>query len=151
MITLPCMPLHYINRATVVAECASIGYGCQSCSWSAEQDKCIFPYPRYRLRIRSRKTGSAVPSRVSSLILHTQTESVTVTLLLLVIVLTLAHRILPAFRNAVHLFRQAPSSIGSVPSSSGHAPLRTDGVHCRESAGIGPVVLELVPVTGVVF
>ena len=26
--------------------------------------------------------------------------------------------------------------------------LRTDGVHCRESAEIGPVVLKVVPVTG---
>ena len=26
--------------------------------------------------------------------------------------------------------------------------LRTDGIHCRESAGTGPVVLKVVPVTG---
>ena len=26
--------------------------------------------------------------------------------------------------------------------------LRTDGIHCRESAGTGPVVLKIVPVTG---
>ena len=32
------------------------------------------PCPRSRLRIRSRETGSAVPSRVSLLILHTQAE-----------------------------------------------------------------------------
>ena len=53
----------------------STGFGCQSCSWSAEQEKCLFPCPRSRLRIRSRETGSAVPSRVSPLILHTQAES----------------------------------------------------------------------------
>ena len=29
--------------------------------------------------------------------------------------------------------------------------LRTDGVHCRESAGAGPVVLEVVPVTDAAF
>ena len=34
----------------------------------------MFPYPRTRLRIWSRETGSAVPSSVSSLILHTQAE-----------------------------------------------------------------------------
>ena len=28
------------------------------------------------------------------------------------------------------------------------AQLRADGVHCRESAGTGPVVLKVVPVTG---
>ena len=38
---------------------------CQSCSWSAEQGKIIFPCPLSRLRIWSRETGSAVPSRVS--------------------------------------------------------------------------------------
>ena len=35
----------------------------------------MFPSPRSRLRIKSRETGSAVPSRVSLLILHTQAES----------------------------------------------------------------------------
>ena len=29
--------------------------------------------------------------------------------------------------------------------------LRTDGVHCRESAGTGPVVLKVVPVMGAVI
>ena len=29
--------------------------------------------------------------------------------------------------------------------------LRTDGVHCRESAGTGSVVLNVVPVTGAAF
>ena len=42
---------------------------------SAEQGKGIFPCPCSRLRILSRETGSAVPSRVSLLILHTQAES----------------------------------------------------------------------------
>ena len=36
--------------------------------WSAEQGKLIFPCPRACLRIWSRETGSAVPSRVSLLI-----------------------------------------------------------------------------------
>ena len=35
-----------------------------------------FPFPRSRLRVWSRELGSAVPSRVSPLILHTQAESV---------------------------------------------------------------------------
>ena len=46
----------------------------QSCSWSAEQGKLFFPCPRSRLRIWSRETGLAVPSRVSLLILHTRAE-----------------------------------------------------------------------------
>ena len=44
------------------------GKGCQSCSWSAEQGKLIFPCPRACLRIWSRETSSAVPSRTSLLI-----------------------------------------------------------------------------------
>ena len=35
-------------------------------------------------------------------------------------------------------------AIGSVPSF-GVTQLRTEGVHCRESAGIGPVNLKVVP------
>ena len=38
------------------------------------REKLIFPCLRTRLRIWSRETGSAVPSRVSLLILHTQAE-----------------------------------------------------------------------------
>ena len=40
-----------------------------------ENKKGFFPCPRSRLRIWSRVTGSAVPPRVSPLILHTQAES----------------------------------------------------------------------------
>ena len=44
-------------------------YESQSCLWSAEQGKLMFPCPRSRLRIWSREIGSAVriPSRVSLL------------------------------------------------------------------------------------
>ena len=40
-----------------------------------KREKMNFPCPRSRLRIWSRYTGSAVPSRVSPLILHAQAES----------------------------------------------------------------------------
>ena len=51
-------------------------HGCESCSWLAEQGICIFPCPHSRLMIIwSRETGSAVPSRVSPLTLHTRPES----------------------------------------------------------------------------
>ena len=59
-----------------------------------EQGKCVSPCPRRSyLRIRSRETGSAVPSRVSLIIFHTPTESDTCT-----------HGIPLAFRDGVHLF-----------------------------------------------
>ena len=48
---------------------------CQPWSWSAEQGKLIFPSLRSRLRIWSRETGTAVPSRGSLLILRAQAES----------------------------------------------------------------------------
>ena len=84
------------------------------------------------LRFWSRETGSAVPSRVSLLI----------SILRLNLVLT--YGIPPEFRGGVHM--KPPYAIGSVPSLSGHAvALRTDGVHCRESAGTGPVNLKVVP------
>ena len=51
----------------------------------------------------------------------------------------------PAFRGGAHLF------IENFPTTSGQSrvyrvtQLRTDGVHCRESAGTEPVNLKVVP------
>ena len=43
-------------------------------------------------------------------------------------------------------------AIGSIPSSSGHAKLRTDSVNCRESAGHRvSTCLKVVPVTDATF
>ena len=103
---------------------------------SAEQGKLIFPCPRTCLRIWSRETGSAVPSYVSLLI----------SILRLNLVLT--HGIPPGFRGGIHLFylnRHTPSGQFRVYRVT---QWRTSGVHCRESAGTGPVVLKVVPVTG---
>ena len=114
-----------------IAEYGSTGKGYQSCSWSAEQGKLIFPCPRACLRIWSRETGSAVPSRVSLLI----------SILRLNLVLT--YGIPPEFRGCAHLWnRHTPSGQSRVYRVT---QLRTDGVHCRESASIGPVNLKVVP------
>ena len=78
--------------------------GCQTCTWSAGQGNSIFRCPRSCLKIWSRETGSAVPSRVSLLI----------SILRLNLVLTCG--IPPEYRDGVHLF-----TIGSVPSLSSHA------------------------------
>ena len=67
--------------------------------------KLIFPCPRSRLRIWSRETGSAVPSRVSLLIS------------ILRLNLVLAYGIRPEFRGVVHLFilnRHTPSGRSQV-------------------------------------
>ena len=57
----------------------------------------------------------------------------------------LTYGIPPEFRGGVHLFilnRHTPSDQSRVYRV---AQLRTDGVHCRESAGTGPVNLKVVP------
>ena len=69
----------------------------------------FFPYPRSRLRIWSRETGSAVPSRVGLLI----------SILRLDLVLT--YGILPSSAAASTHLIKPPYTIGPVPSLSGHA------------------------------
>ena len=94
----------------------------------------IFPCPRSRLRIWSRETGSAVLSRVSLLIIS-----------ILWLNLVLTYEIPPEFRGGVHSFiynRHTPSDQSRVNRVT---QLRTDGVHCRASAGTGPVHLKVVP------
>ena len=116
-----------------IAEYGSTGQGCQSCSWSAEQGKLIFLCPRACLRVWSRETGSAVPSPVSLLISIPRLN------------LVLTYGIPPEFRGGVHLFiynRHTPSGQSRVYRVT---QLRTDGVHCLESAGIGPVNLKIAP------
>ena len=55
----------------------------------------------------------------------------------------------PAFHDGVHLFiPRAPLGQSRVFRVT---QLRTDVVHCRESAGSGPVVLKVVPVTSAAF
>ena len=51
-------------------------------------------------------------------------------------------------RRCPFSYRQPPSGQFRVNQAS---QLRTDGVPCRESAGTGPVVLKVVPVTGAAF
>ena len=48
----------------------------------------------------------------------------------------------------IRLDRQPPSSQSRVYEVT---QLRTDGVHCRESASAGPIVLKVVRVTGAAF
>ena len=61
--------------------------------------------------------------------------------------LVLTHGIPPDFRGGpfIYLKRHTPSSQSRVYRVT---QLRTDGVHCRESTGTGPVVPKVVSVTG---
>ena len=93
----------------------------------------MFPCPRSRLKIWSRETGSAVPSRVSWLISILRMDQV------------FTYEIPPDFRGAVYLFilnRHTPSG---QPRVCRVTQLRTDGVHCRESAGTGQINFMVVP------
>ena len=62
--------------------------------------------------------------------------------------LVLTHGVPPDFRGGVHLFIYAAIRHRVSPEFIGVTQLRTDGIHCQESAGTGPVVLKVVPVTG---
>ena len=105
------------------------------------REKSIFPCPRTRLRIGFRETGSAVPSRVS--------RSFSV--------LRLNHQSGAYSRNFSRFPRRPPFIYLNRHTPSGQSrvdrvtQLRTDGVHCRESAGTGPVPPKVVPVTGAVI
>ena len=61
--------------------------------------------------------------------------------------LVLTHGIPPDFRGGVHLFSYTDirHRVYQV------AQMHTDGVHCLESIGTGPVVLKAVPVTDAAF
>ena len=90
------------------AEYGLTGYDCQSCSSSAKQRKRFLPCPRSRLIIWSRDLGTAVPSRVSPLILHTYYVEPGV--------YSRGFSRFPPRRPHI------PSNVfGSVPSLSGHA------------------------------
>ena len=115
--------LHYRPKSTAICDiaykstpmymyyvCMAITYIIQSWSGVAEQGKEIFPCPRTCLRIGSREAGSAVSSRVSLLILHTQAESGAY--------LRDSSRV-PRRRPFIYV--KPPYAIWSVPNLSGHA------------------------------
>ena len=86
--------------------------------------KFIFPCPRACLRIWSRETGSAVPSRVSLLI----------SILRLNLVLTYYLRDSSRVSAAASIYETAMRHRVSPKFIVWVAQSRTDGVHCRESA-----------------
>ena len=108
---LPGRPAFVYIGSVHSAEYGSTGYGCQSFSWSAEQENIIFPCLRSWRRFCSCETGSAVPSRVSPLSFSTLRLNRMPT-----------HGIPPAFRDHAHLpFIYTTRLLGSVPSLYDHA------------------------------
>ena len=105
------------------------------------RETLIPPCPRSCLKIWFREVGSAVPSRVTLTVLYTILYSGWIWCLLT--------GFLPLSAAApIYLHSQPPSGHPRVYQV---AQLRTDGVPCRESAGTGPVVFKVVPVTGAAF
>ena len=88
----------------------------------------------------SPETGSAVLSRVILLIPHIQAVSGAYS--------RDSSRFPQRRPFYYYLYRQPPSGQPRVDQA---AQLRTDGVDCQTSAGKGPVVLKVVPVTGATF
>ena len=62
--------------------------------------------------------------------------------------MVLTQGIPPDFRDGVHIYRQPPSGQSRLYRVT---QLRTNGVHCRESAGTGPVVPKAVRVRDAPF
>ena len=93
-----------------------------------------FPCLRSSLRIWSRETGLAVPSRVSLLI------SIIIRLDPVLTYGDFSRD--PRWYPFIYLNRHTPSGQSRVYRAK---QLRTDGIHCQESAGTGPVNLVVVP------
>ena len=94
----------------------------------------MIPCPRSRLRVWPRKTGSAVPSHVSLLFSILRLD------------LVLMYGIPSDFRGDVGLLIEINLNTPSGQSRYYRVTqLRTDGVHCQESAGTGLVNLKVVP------
>ena len=83
--------------------------------------------------------GSVVPSRVRLLILHTQAEYGAY---------SRDSSRFPGRCAFIDLNCHTPSGQSRVYQVT---QLCTDGVNCRESAGAGPVIFKVVPVTGAAF
>ena len=88
--------------------------------------------------VSSRNMGSAVPSRISLVTLHTMAESGSFSRALLL------H---PAFSEGVRLLSYRLPQSGQ-PRVYQVTQLRTVSVHRQELAGTGPVVLRIVRATG---
>ena len=102
------------------------------------RENYIFLCSRSRLRIWSSETCSAVPSRASLLILHTQAK----------IWCLLTGFLSISTATCIYLYRHTPSGQPRVYLVT---HLRTDGVHCRESASTGSVIPKIVRVTVLPF
>ena len=119
------------------------------------------PFAPENLASRERRAPSAVPPRISPLIFHTESRAgsdsggaYSLDFYQVVLVVSTVVLYCTAFRDdGVHLLfiiiiNTPSTTIGLVvPKLSGDANAYPYGVHGREAAGAGPVVLKVVPVT----
>ena len=111
----------------------SIGYGWQFRSWSAEQGEIMFPCPPVRVW----ELRQVTPSRPASSCSYPYSGWIWC-------LLARDSSRFPRPRPFIYLNHHTPSGQSRVYRVT---QLRTDGIHCRESAGTGPVVVKVVPVT----
>ena len=115
-----CMVITYSKRKDQPGKVANSARG------QLNRENEHFSVPVSRQRIWPRETGSAVPSLVSLLILHTQADSGAY---------SRDSSRFPRRRQFIYLKRHPPSGQSRVYRVT---QLRTGGVHCRESTGTGP-------------
>ena len=101
-------------------------------TWSADQGNKMFPWSAFALENSVSRDGFGSPVPRQRAHLHTQAESGAY--------LRDSSRF-PRRSPFIYLNRHTPSVQSRV---YGVTLLRTDGVHCRESAGTGPVNLKVV-------
>ena len=107
-----------------------------SCSWSAEQGKMNTPLSPFAPENLVSRDGFSRPVPRQPAHPHTQAESGAY---------SRDSSRFPRRRPFIYLNRHTPLGHCQVYRVT---QLRTNGVHCQESAGTGPVVLKVAPVTG---
>ena len=122
-----------------IAEYGSAGQSCQSCSWSAEQGEMNIPLSPNALENLVSRDGFGRPvPRQPTHSPYTSRIWCSLTGFLLI----------SARRPSTYLNRHTPASGQSQHQVNRvTTQLRSNGVHCRESPGTGPVVLNVLPVT----
>ena len=104
---------------------------------SAKQETCFLPSPSSRLKVWHCETDSAISSRVSLFIIHSQA-----------LYDTLSRDSFRFLQRRPQIYRQPQSGQPRVYQVT---QLRAESVYCREFSGIGSVVLKVARVRGTVY
>ena len=121
--------------SSLSAEHKSTGYGCQSCSWSAENREFNISLSPFAPENLVSRDGFGSPVARQSAHLYSRAESGAY-------LLRDPSRFPRRRRAFIYLNRHTPSGQSRLYRVT---QMRTDGVHCRESVDTGPVNLKVVP------